>query len=108
MVNWGQYKYNDELLVTIVDDEVSYNLKVKIVEFEYNLHRQPFLADLKVLESTETIAYPIDSVLRLPMETSDYINFLLFAPCDKAPNRELKGEIIFELIEPIQKSAYLC
>jgi hypothetical protein len=49
MVNWGQYKYNDELTITIVDDEVSYNLKVKIVEFEYNLHRQPFLADLKVL-----------------------------------------------------------
>ena len=90
MVNWGQYKYNDELLITIVDDEVSYNLKVKIVEFEYNLHRQPFLADLKVLESTETIVYPIGSILRLPMETSDYINFLLFAPCDKAPNRELK------------------
>lgn len=90
MVNWGQYKYNDVLLITIVDDEVTYNLKVKIVEFEYNLHRQPFLADLKVLESTETITYPIDSVLRLPMETSDYINFLLFAPCDKAPNRELK------------------
>ena len=39
MVNWGQYKYNDELTITIVDDEVSYNLKVKIVEFEYNLKR---------------------------------------------------------------------
>jgi hypothetical protein len=34
--------------------------------------------------------------MRLPIETSDYINFLLFAPIDKAPAREFKrkGRII--------------
>jgi hypothetical protein len=90
MIKWDNFKFNQELSVTITDEEIDYELKVKIVEYEYNFHRLPYIADVKILESNNIIIYPLDSIMRLPIETSDYINFLLFAPIDKAPAREFK------------------
>lgn len=95
MVNWNDYKYNEEISVTIIDGSIKYCLRVKIVDYEYNLHRHPHLVDLMVMETNNDEVYPIASILRLPIETKDTVNFLLFAPCDKNPNRELKrkGEL---------------
>ena len=90
MVKWNDYKYNQEVSITIIDCDTTYCLRVKIVDYEYNLHRHPHLVDLRVVETNNDEVYPVSSVLRLPIETKDSVNFLLFAPCDKNPNRELK------------------
>ena len=90
MINWEDYKFNEEHLIQIIDDDKIFNLKVKMVEYEWSLHRHPLLADVKIINSNDIEEYPLDSIMRLPIETKDYVNFLLFAPCDKSPGRELK------------------
>lgn len=95
MINWNNYNYNQEITITIKDIDFVYCLSVMIVDYEYNLHRHPHLVDLKVIRTNNDEGYPIGSVLRLPVETKDNVNFLLFAPCEKHPNREFnrKGEL---------------
>lgn len=95
MIDWSIYKFNQELSMTIVDDNIKYDLTVKLIEYEYSLHRHPMIADVKIIESTDVDMFPIQGVMRLPMETKDSINFLLYAPTDMAPARELqrKGSI---------------
>ena len=99
MVNWNDYKYNQEISITIMDGGLKYCLRVMIMDYEYNLHRHPHLVDLKVVGTNNDEVYPIGSVLRLPVETKDTVNFLLFAPCDKYPNREFnrKGNLFLNL-----------
>jgi len=95
MIDWSTYKFNQELSMTIVDENIKYDLTVKLVEYEYSLHRHPVIADVKIIKSTDDEMFPTNGIMRLPMETSDFINFLLYAPIAMAPARELKrkGEI---------------
>ena len=96
MVDWDDYQFNKELDIFIIDkDNVKYDLIVEIVEYEYNLHRHKQLVDLKIISSSDYKIYPINSIMRLPIKSETDVNFLLFAPCDKNPNRELtrKGKL---------------
>lgn len=89
MVDWEDYQFNKELNISIILDNVKYDLIVKLIEYEYNLHREPQLAHLEIISSSDEESYPLKSIMRLPMKTEEDVNFLLFAPCDKNPNREL-------------------
>jgi hypothetical protein len=55
------------------------------------------IADVKIVESTNDEMFPVDGIMRLPIETSDFINFLLFAPLVMAPARELKRKGLITL-----------
>jgi hypothetical protein len=90
MVDWLNYKFGDVVEIFILDNKIEYSLTVKVDDFEYNLHRHPHLVDLKVIKTNNDEVYPIGSVLRLPVDTKDDVNFLLFAPNQQFPNRELK------------------
>jgi len=90
MINWVDYKFNEQHSLQIVDEENTFNLKVKIVEYEWSIHRHPLLADVQVIESDNIEVYPLNSIMRLPIETKDFVNFLLLAPIDMSPGRELK------------------
>jgi hypothetical protein len=96
MINWEQHDFNKERNVQIIDEDKTFNLKVKMVEYEWSLHRHPLLADIQVVESDNHEVYPLNSIMRLPIETKENLTFLLFAPNEKEPNRELKrkGNII--------------
>ena len=98
MINWEEHKFNEEHNVQIVDEDKTFNLKVKLIEYEWSLHREPYIADLKVIESSNEEEYPLESIMRLPIETKEYVNFLLFAPCDMSPGRELKRKGNFTLL----------
>jgi len=87
MINWEDYKFNEELSLQIIDDELTFKLKVKIIEYEWSLHRHPFLADIQIVESDNHEVYPLNSIMRLPLETKETFTFLLFAPNEKEPNR---------------------
>lgn len=97
MIDWSNFNFNQVLSMTIVDDNIKYDLKVKLVEYEYSLHRHPLIADVKIIESTDIEIYPVESVMRLPIQTKDYINFLLFAPIDMDRARELKRKGLITL-----------
>lgn len=90
MINWEEHKFNEEHNVQIVDENETFTLKVKLIEYEWSLHREPHIADLKVIETSDEEIYPLESVMRLPIETKDTVNFLLFAPIPMAPAREFK------------------
>jgi len=90
MINWEEVKFNQEFCIKIVDEDKQFDLKGMLVEYEWTLHREPHIADVKVIESNDEEIYPLDSIMRLPIETKEYVNFLLFAPCDKSPAREFK------------------
>lgn len=98
MINWENYKFNEHHSVQIIDENKIFNLKVKMVEYEWSLHRKPYLADVQILESNDIEEYPLESIMRLPIETKDFVNFLLFAPCDMAPAREFKRKGIIKLL----------
>ena len=98
MINWEDYKFNDEHNVQIIDENETFTLKIKMIEYEWSVHRKPYLADLKVIETTNETMYPLDSIMRLPINTEEKINFLLFAPIDKAPAREFKRKGLISII----------
>ena len=98
MINWEEYKFNEEHNVQIVDGEETFTLKVKMIEYEWSLHRKPYLADVQIIESNNETIYPLESIMRLPIKTEENINFLLFAPIDKAPAREFKRKGLITLI----------
>lgn len=98
MINWEDYKFNEEHNVQIIDGEETFTLKVKMIEFEWSLHRKPYLADVQIIESNNEVVYPLESIMRLPIKTEEQINFLLFAPIDKAPAREFKRKGLISLI----------
>ena len=98
MINWEEYDFNDEQEVQIVDGDKTFTLKVKLIEYEWSLHREPYLADLKVIETNNEKIYPLESIMRLPIKTKDNVNFLLFAPIDMAPTREFKRKGLISLI----------
>lgn len=100
MIDWNQFEFNKELDIFIIDeDNVRYDLIVEIVEYEYNLHRHPQLVNLKINKTSNEEIYPINSIMRLPIQSEVKVNFLLFAPCDKNPNRELtrKGKLYLNI-----------
>jgi len=98
MINWEDYKFNQEHNVQIIDEKETFTLKVKMIEYEWSLHREPYLADLKVIATNNELIYPLESIMRLPIKTKDNVNFLLFAPIDMAPAREFKRKGLISLI----------
>jgi hypothetical protein len=90
MINWEEYKFNEEHNLEIMDGDRIFELKVKITEYEWSLHRKPMLADVQIVESSDLEMYPLNSIMRLPMVTEDFVNFLLFAPIHMSPAREFK------------------
>ena len=93
MINWEQYSYNDKLDLTLVEnDGTTVDLKVVFEDTEWTLHRHPYLADIKILESSDEFMYPLNGIMRLPLLTEDKIKFLIFCPTDKNPNREVTKE----------------
>lgn len=98
MINWQDYKFNQEHDVQIIDEEEIFTLRVKMIEYEWSIHREPYLADLQVIETNNELIYPLESIMRLPIRTQDNVNFLLFAPIDKAPAREFKRKGLISLI----------
>ena len=99
MINWEEYRLNGEHNLEITDGDNTFNLKVKIIEYEWSLHRKPMLTDIQILESSNLEMYPLNSVMRLPMVTEDFVNFLLFAPTHMSPAREFKrkGYILLKI-----------
>jgi len=93
MINWEEYNYNDELNLKLVETNgVTIDLKVVFEDTEWTPHRHPYLADVKILESSDETMYPLNGVMRLPLHTEDTLKFLMFCPTDRNPNREITKE----------------
>jgi hypothetical protein len=93
MINWEQYNYNDKLDLKLVESNGTIiDLKVVFEDTEWTPHRHPYLADIKIIESSDETMYPLNGIMRLPLLTKDSLKFLLFCPTDTKPNREITKE----------------
>jgi len=93
MINWEQYNYNDKLDLKLVEnDGTTIDLKVMFEDTEWTPHRHLYLADIKILESSDETMYSLNGIMRLPLLTEDALKFLMFCPTDRNPNREIAKE----------------
>lgn len=91
-IEWEGMKHNQDLSITVIEEEKKYTLTVKIIEIEWTPNRLPFIADLKVIETDDAERWYKGMVLRLPIHTSEKMKFLVKAPKPCQPNRELSRE----------------
>jgi hypothetical protein len=91
-IEWEGMKHNQDLSITVIEEEKKYILTVKIIEIEWTPNRLPFIADLKVIETDDAERWYKGMVLRLPIHTSEKMKFLVKAPKPCQPNRELSRE----------------
>jgi len=71
MIDWNNYREGDIVKLEISNDNIHNNLKVEIVEFEWAPNRTLHLTDVKILETSNELDYPIGGIIRLPMIVKD-------------------------------------
>jgi hypothetical protein len=89
MINWNDIKINQELNITLVEDNMIYKVKGILLEYEWGVHRKPIIANLQVISTTDPKLKKGD-IMRLPIITRDNEeSFLVFNPSKLNPNHEL-------------------
>jgi hypothetical protein len=91
-IEWEEMKHNQNLSITVIEEDKKYALTVKIIEIEWTPNRLPFIADLKVIQTDDAERWYEGMVLRLPIHTSEKMKFLVKAPKPCQPNRQLSRE----------------
>jgi hypothetical protein len=91
-IEWEGMKQNQDLSITLIEEDKEYLLTVKIIEIEWTPNRLPFIADLEIVETDDAERWYEGMVLRLPIHTSEKMKFLVKAPKPCQPNREFSRE----------------
>lgn len=77
MINWLDYKEGDVLDIEIVEESTSSIVKVKVLQFNYSLHRKPYLSLLQIIESDDIERWGKGYVITLPLLVEDGLTFLV-------------------------------
>lgn len=77
MINWFDYKEGDVLDIEIIEDSTSSIVKVKLLPFEYSLHRKPYLSLIQIIESNNLERWGKGYVITLPLLVEDSLTFLV-------------------------------
>ena len=77
MINWFDYKEGDVLDIEIIEDSTSSIVKVKLLPFEYSLHRKPYLSLIQIIESNNLERWGEGYVITLPLLVEDSLTFLV-------------------------------
>lgn len=77
MINWLDYKEGDTLNIEIVEESTSSIVKVKVLQFEYSLHRKPYLSLLQVIETDNKERWGPGYVISLPLVVNESLTFLV-------------------------------
>lgn len=96
MINWQTVNMNKEISLCLDDNENTYHIKAVVSEYEWDIHRHPVIADIKITECDNEKFHPGD-IIRFPMITNDDEGFIVFAPRPLLPNNEyrMKAHIEF-------------
>jgi hypothetical protein len=77
MINWMDYKEGDTLDVEIVEDDSISKVKIKLLPFEYSLHRKPYLSLIQIIESNNVERWGEGYVITLPLVVEEKLTFLV-------------------------------
>lgn len=99
MIDFTNYKVGSKINMTLSDDNADTLVCVIVSETEWTLNRKPFLINLKIDESTDTINWPKDStmLLEVNLEEEKELRFLLKSPVLLQPNRILQKKAKIKL-----------
>jgi len=107
MIDFTNYEYGARFILSITNNNIIIKVTAKLNEIEYSIYRKPFLANLLVEESDNSLI-PENSIMVLEVklvENTDY-KFILKIPDSKSPNKfaRIKAKICSEKIYKFEKS----
>lgn len=99
MVDFTEFKVGSKMKFRLSENEKHDYVVVMVDEIEWNLHRHPFLVDLKIESSTNEEKWPLNTkiLLNVKLEENREFDFLLKCPDDKNPNKEIICNAAFRL-----------
>lgn len=103
MVDFTEFKIGSKVRLRLSDESTQEYVVAIVDEIEWNLHRHPFLVDLKIESSTDEEKWPVDTkmLLNVKLEEDKELKFILKCPIDMQPNREITKSAAFKLEEII-------
>ena len=97
MINWDDYKYNQEICLRILNNGVINELVVKLLEYGWHQHgRIRITAIVEIIISDDDSKWPISAKIELPIKTDGEISFIMLEHKESIPRCKtiMKGEII--------------
>lgn len=97
MINWDDYKYNQEICLRILNNGVINELVVKLLEYGWHQHgRIRITAIVEIIKSDAASKWPISAKIELPIKTDGEISFIMLEHKESIPRCKtiMKGEII--------------
>ena len=103
MIDFTEFKVGSKIRFRLSEKKVHEYVVVVVDEIEWNLHRHPFLVDLKIESSTNEDKWPLDTkiLLSIKLEENKEFEFILKCPNEMYPNREIICKAAFRLEEII-------
>lgn len=99
MVDFTDFKIGSKVKLKLSDDTTQEYVIVIVDEIEWNMHRHPFLVDLKIESSTDEEKWPLNTtiLLNVKLEEDKKFSFILKCPNIMHPNREITCRASFKL-----------
>lgn len=90
MVDFAEFRIGSKVKLKLSDESAQEYVVAVVDEIEWDIHRHPFLVDLKIESSTDEEKWPIDSTMLLSvmLEEDKSFSFILKCPIELQPNRE--------------------
>jgi hypothetical protein len=99
MVDFAEFRIGSKVKLKLSDESAQEYVVAVVDEIEWDIHRHPFLVDLKIESSTDEEKWPIDStmLLSVKLEEDKSFSFILKCPIELQPNREATRKAAFKL-----------
>jgi hypothetical protein len=99
MVDFTEFRIGSKVKLKLSDESTQEYVVAVVDEIEWNLHRHPFLVDLKIESSTDEEKWPVNTtmLLSVKLEEDKNFSFILKCPSDMLPNRETTRKAAFKL-----------
>ncbi len=99
MVDFTEFKIGSKVKLKLSDDSAQEYVVAVVDEIEWNLHRHPFLVDLKIESSTDEEKWPLNTtmLLSVKLEEDKNFSFILKCPNKTHPNRSITRSAAFRL-----------
>lgn len=99
MVDFAEFRIGSKVKLKLSDESAQEYVVAVVDEIEWDIHRHPFLVDLKIESSTDEEKWPIDStmLLSIKLEEDKSFSFILKCPIELQPNRETTRKAAFKL-----------
>ena len=103
MVDFTEFKVGSKIKFRLSEKKAHEYVVVVVDEIEWNLHRHPYLVDLKIESSTNEEKWPLNTkmLINIKLEENKEFNFLLKCPDAMHPNKEIICNAAFRLEEII-------